>query len=210
MRFLLAAIVLVACNCAHGITVIHDKVHEGHLTALKPEEVLAGLPGLDHYTLRVVDCGFMNAFTEPSEHEILMCADVSSYGLGFERAVLLHEAGHAAFRSGIRFTGMEELAADEYAIYWSIRQGRREDVKAFSGFWANLHDFTDDGEDEHPDGARRANFAYCLYLGSGPAPTSIWTIERWYSCRAEWSRVKAYWDAEMPSRHVHFPVIRSR
>lgn len=208
MKHLIALLALVACNCAPGFVVAHDGAHEAHLAALKPEEVLAGLPGLDGYTLRIVDCGFMNAFTEPSEHEILMCADVSQYGLGFERAVLLHEAGHAAFRSGVRFTGMEELAADEYAVYWSIRSGRREDVRAFADFWASLHDFTDDGQDAHPDGDRRASYAWCLYLGSGPAPTSIWTIEHWYECRAEWARVKAYWDSELPvAGHVpHFPA----
>src|SRR5689334_15393476 len=125
---------LTLASCASG-PVISKADHPDLVKQLHAGAVLDGLPGLNGTEIRFIDCGFYNAFYLPSTNEILLCAEVMDYGMPVARMTLLHEAGHAAFAHGIAHTGLEELAADEYAAVVSIWAGRREDVYAKALFW---------------------------------------------------------------------------
>lgn len=157
-----------------------------------PYALLAGLPGLGGWTVRFTSCGFWNAFSDPEHQEIIMCHEVAESGSAVMRMVLLHEAGHAAFHSGLRFTGLEELAADEFSAVVALRRGHADDVDAMADFWDAEYDPIDDGSDPHPSGARRASHMRCLALGARPSPPEgrLWD---WYECRDLWRKVDANW-----------------
>lgn len=203
MKFLLAVAVCILTACSHTAkvpqaTVAKDSATPSLLAGLDVARLTGGTPGIEKYTIRMTKCGFWNAFAIPSEKEIVLCSELASAGPAVMRMVVLHEAGHAGFDSGMSFTGMEELAADEYAAVRSIWEGRREDVKAYADFWAQdegkLIYYIDFGYwDPHPSDSRRDWHARCLYIGSGPAPEKLWDLIDWYDCRKTWQRTDATW-----------------
>lgn len=211
MKFLALALVLTACGSAPKpapvvpVTTVALEHYGNIMAGLDPAKLTSGVPGIDKYTIRMADCGFWNAFAIHSEKEVVLCDVLVSSGPAVMRMVLLHEAGHVAFENGVAYTGMEELAADEYAIVRSVREGRRDDIDAVAKFWEakeathGLYFYLDYGYwDPHPSYSRRAWHARCLYIGSGPAPKKLWDLVDWYDCRSQWKRTKASWDKILP------------
>lgn len=195
----LALTLLVACTTSTPrAQVAKSTALPNVLAQLDPARLTEGVPGIGNYTIRFVNCGFWNAFAVHDEKEILLCSELAYTGPRVMRAVLLHEAAHVGFEHGMPFTGMEELAADEYAAVRSIWEGRREDVDAIAEFWSGRCDaqglacYTDFGR-SHPNAYRRYLHAKCLYVGSGPAPDSLNEIGVWYYCRRVWKTTSASW-----------------
>jgi hypothetical protein len=193
MSKLIFFLALLLSACTAGIKVVPGPDQNELAKALKPGELLAGVPGIDGYQVTFLRCGFENAFTVREDHEIIYCNELAAETLGTQRMVLLHEGGHVAFGSGIPFTGMEELAADEFAAVTSIWAGRADDVYQWANFWVNQGDSTDDGSDPHPSGDRRAMHAWHLYNGATEAPTSLFPYWNWQADRKLWLETSARW-----------------
>ncbi len=192
--FLVVLALVLGCNCHWYTGPRVDPDSASTLKPIDPMRVLAGLRGLEGYTIRTIDCGFYNAWAFSETNEVVLCSEVLAAGAGVARMTLLHEAGHVLFReAGVPFTGMEELAADEYAAVISVWRNRRQDVLDKAIFWANQGDDKDNGLDPHPSSARRAAHLYCLYVGSGPAPKNVWAYINYLDCRTQWRAVNSNW-----------------
>lgn len=169
---------------------------------LDPNTVYAWLSGVDDIitgmtpkgvkvTVQWKQCGFLNSAYEDKTQTITMCYELFKLPPGVIRFVAAHEMTHAILHQlDLPFTGMEELAADEYAGEWMLTHGFKDDVKAaihwFDSFPSGLHG-AEDPYDEHPSDARRSwqlEYMWAGYLG--------------YFHQNDWKRIQRAWERLIP------------
>lgn len=169
---------------------------------LDPNTVYAWLSGVDDIiagmqpkgvkvTVYWKACGFLNAAYDGRDQTITMCYELFKLPPGVIRFVAAHEMTHAILQQlDLPFTGMEEMAADEYAAVWLLKHGHKDDVKEaihwFDTYPSGIHG-AEDPYDEHPSDARRSwqlEYMWAGYLG--------------YFYQPQWKRIERAWERLIP------------
>lgn len=139
-----------------------------------------------------VECGEPNAFYVPAVRVVYLCTELVAWDPGVVRMIYAHELAHAVIdQLEAPITGLEELAADELALWMFLRNGWRDDVFAYAKVFIDMH-HDENPMDEHPSDLRRAAQAMCLEMQSRGVGALT-------ECRqTDWKRVDRVWSRLLP------------
>ncbi len=129
-------------------------------------------------------CGHVNGYYYPSARRIVLCHELRTIGAPFIRFVVAHEMAHAViFQLNIAFTGIHEVAADEFGAINLVFTDNRDDLYEVAKYWLT-RGHPEDPFDEHTGDIRRGATLFCLAEGF---------VQRNSACGAEWNRAISSW-----------------
>ncbi len=132
------------------------------------------------------NCGFINAFYQPSTRHVSLCNELRVLPPGVIRYILAHELSHGVIiQRNLGFTGSSEWAADELASLVLLLVGHDGDVTAGAKFWLDRSS-PEDPYDEHLGDERRGYGMLCM-VASKKAGHDLW------GCDIQWRHVVHAW-----------------